>query len=137
MHTSGYFRRILCSCVSIMLLAGTGAVRGDELGKSVFLVEEDERITAVNTQTGQFFDLDISAKEKVQQQVVAKGVAVVVTNQRFAGVGVLPTGWSSTRRAAGERVVSTQAEDTSAVIVTTQRVLSFNGKTGSWAEKRR
>ena len=77
------------------------------------------------------------AKEVIEQHVVAKGVAIVITNQRFAGVGIWPTGWSSNRRMAGEWVVSAEAEDTSAIIVTSDRVLSFNGRTGSWAERRR
>jgi hypothetical protein len=120
-----------------VLLAVSGAVVGDDVEKSIFLVKEDKRVTAVNAKTGQFFDLDISAKEVIQKHIVAKGVAVVVTNQRFAGVGVWPSGWSSTRRMAGERLVSVEAEDSSAVIITSDRVLSFNGNTGTWADKRR
>ncbi|MGB5539657.1 MAG: hypothetical protein WBO37_06190 [Gammaproteobacteria bacterium] len=127
----------LCGLAGVLLLASAAAAGGEEVGKSIFLVTEDRRVTAVNAETGQFFDLDMSAKEVVEQRVVAKGVAIVITNQRFAGVGVWPTGWSSNRRMAGEKVVSVEAEDTSAVILTTSRVLSFNGRTGSWAEKRR
>ncbi|MGB5474401.1 MAG: hypothetical protein WBQ78_13120 [Gammaproteobacteria bacterium] len=127
----------LCGLVGVLLLASAATAGGEEVGKAIFLVKEDRRVTAVNAETGQFFDLDMSAKEVVEQRVVAKGVAIVITNQRFAGVGVWPTGWSSNRRVAGEKVVSTEAEDTSAVIVTTSRVLSFNGRTGSWAERRR
>jgi hypothetical protein len=131
------FSRVRCGVGAVLLLLAAAAAASEEVGKTIFLVSEDKRVTAVNAETGQFFDLDISAKEVVEQQVVAKGVAVVVTNQRFAGVGVWPTGWSSKRRAAGEKVISLEAEDTSAVVVTSDRVLSFNGRTGSWAEKRR
>jgi hypothetical protein len=38
---------------------------------------------------------------------------------------------------AGEKVVSVEAEDAAAVLVTSDRVLTFNGRTGAWAEKRR
>jgi hypothetical protein len=134
---SGHYRQVLCGWVGVALIAVSAAAPGDDVEKTIFLVQEDNRITAVNAETGQFFDLDISAKEKIQKHVVSKGVAVVVTNQRFAGVGVLPSGWSSTRRVAGEKLVSVEAGDSSAVIVTSGRVLSFNGKTGAWAEKRR
>lgn len=120
---------------AVLLLAA--GVSADEVAKAVYLVMEDERVTAVNAETGQFFDLDISAKEKIEQHVVAKGVAIVITNQRFAGVGTWPTGWASNRRTAGETVVAIEAEDTSAVVITSDRVLSFNGRIGSWAEKRR
>jgi DNA-binding beta-propeller fold protein YncE len=134
---SGYYRQLLYGWLGMVLIVVSGAVVGDDVEKTIFLVQEDNRVTAVNAETGQFFDLDISAKEVIKKHVVAKGVAVVVTNQRFAGVGVMPSGWSSTRRVAGEKLVSVEAEGTSAVIVTSGRVLSFNGKTGAWAEKRR
>jgi len=127
----------LCGLAGVLLLACTATVCGEEVGKAIFLVTEDKQLTAVNAETGQFFDLDMSAKEVVERRIVANGVAIVITNQRFAGVGLWPTGWSSNRRVAGEKVLSAEAEDTSAVIVTTSRVLSFNGRTGSWAEKRR
>lgn len=137
MQLPRYYRQILCDCAVVLLLAFSAAAAGDELDKTIFLVMEDATVTAVNAETGQFFDLDISAKEVIEQHIVAKGVAIIVTNQRFAGVGLWPSGWASNRRVAGEQVLSAEAEDASAVIVTSNRVLSFNGRTGAWAEKRR
>ena len=137
MQSAGCCRRLVYGCIAVVLLAASAAAVGEDIEKTIFLVREDNRITAVNAGTGQFFDLDISAKEEIQKQVVAKGAAVVVTNQRFAGVGVFPSGWSSTRRLAGEQLLSVEAGDSSAVVVTSSRVLSFNGRTGAWAEKRR
>ena len=127
-------RFVVCS----LLLFGAGATAaGEAVEKSVFLVVEDDRIIASNVQTGQFFDFDFSAKEKVQQQIVANGVAIVVTNQRYAGIGVFSGGWQSIRRIAGESVISAKAQDYSALIVTSDRVLAFNGKTGSWSDRKR
>lgn len=129
--------RLYRGCIAVLLLALSGIPAAEEVDKTIFLVREEGRITAVNAGTGQFFDLDISAKEVVEDHAVAKAVAVVVTNQRFAGIGGWPSGWTSMRRQAGERVVSIEAEDTSAVVVTSGRVLVFNGRAGAWAEKRR
>jgi len=137
MRLPRHYRQILCDGAVLLLLAFSAAAAGDELDKTIFLVMEDATVTAVNAETGQFFDLGISAKEVIEQHIVAKGVAIVVTNQRFAGVGLWPSGWASNRRVAGEQVLSAEAEDASAVIVTSNRVLSFNGRTGAWAEKRR
>lgn len=137
MQLSIHCRQFVHGCIGTLLLAASAAAVGDEPGKSVFLVVEDRRVTAVNAETGQFFDLDISAKEVIDRHITAKAVAIVVTNQRFAGVGVWPSGWSSVRRMAGEKVVSVEAEDAAAVLVTSDRVLTFNGRTGAWAEKRR
>lgn len=130
-------RGLLRGAAGLLLLATAAAAAGEETGKTIYLVEEDNRIIAVNAGTGQFFDLDIRAKEAVERHVVSDGVAVVVTNQRFAGVGAWPSGWSSIRRIAGEELGGIEAEDTSAVVVTSDRVLLFNGRSGAWAEKRR
>ncbi len=121
------------------LLAGVAceALAEDDLGKSLFLVDESGRVVAVNAETGQFFDLVLSAKERVQERFIANRVAILVTNQRFAGVGSYPSGWSSQRRKAGEKIVSAEAVDYSALIVTSDRILTFNGKSGAWSEKRR
>jgi len=110
---------------------------GEEVEKTLFLVDESDRVVAVNAETGQFFDFVISAKERVQDRYVANAVAILVTNQRFAGVGGYPSGWSSLRRKAQEKVVSAEVVDRSAVLVTSDRILTFNGKTGAWSETRR
>jgi len=122
----------------MLSLASPMAVTADEVvAKTIFLVDESDRIVAANTATGQFFSLPIRAKEKIQQRYVANGVAILVTNQRFAGVGSYPSGWSSLRRIAGEKVVSAEVADKSALLVTSDRILTFNGDNGSWAETRR
>jgi len=122
----------------MLSLASPMAVTADEVvAKTIFLVDESDRIVAANTATGQFFSLPIRAKEKIQQRYVANGVAILVTNQRFAGVGSYPSGWSSLRRIAGEKVVSAEVVDKSALLVTSDRILTFNGDNGSWAETRR
>jgi hypothetical protein len=121
------------------LLFGSGCVvsAAEDVGKSLFLVDESDRVVAVNAETGQFFDLVLSAKERIRDRFVANRVAILVTNQRFAGVGAYPSGWSSLRRKANEEVVSAEAVDYSALIVTSDRILTFNGKTGAWSETRR
>jgi hypothetical protein len=128
--------RRLVAC-GLLLLGMCAAVADEVVEKSIYLVVEDDRIIASNVQTGQFFDLDFSAKEEVQQQLVANGVAIVVTNQRYAGIGVFSGGWQSIRRIAGESIISAEAQDYSALVVTSDRVLAFNGKTGTWSDRKR
>lgn len=130
-------RFLRAALLGVLLGTGYPAFAEEELGKSLFLVDESDRVVAVNAETGQFFDLVLSAKERVQNRYVANRVAVLVTNQRFAGVGSYPSGWSSLRRKAGEKIVSAEAVDYSALVVTSDRILTFNGKSGAWSEKRR
>jgi hypothetical protein len=128
--------RRLAAC-GLLLLGMSTAAADEVVEKSIYLVVEDDRIIASNVQTGQFFDLNFSAKEEVLQQLVANGVAIVVTNQRYAGIGVFSSGWQSIRRIAGETVTSAEAQDYSALVVTSDRVLAFNGKTGTWSDRKR
>ena len=124
--------------LSAFLLVPLTATQAEGLvTKTIFLVDEDDRIVAANTETGQFFDLKLNAKERIEQRFVANGVAVLVTNQRFAGVGSYPSGWSSLRRIADEKVVNSEVVDRSALLVTTDRIITFNGERGSWSETRR
>lgn len=121
----------------LLVLFSTALPADEDVEKSIFLVTESDRVIAVNARTGQFFDLDFSAKEEVQERFVADGVAVLVTNQRFAGVGVFPSGWSSLRRIADEKFISAEVADYSALVITSDRVLTFNGKSGAWSHTRR
>lgn len=120
-----------------LILAQASASAGQVAEKSIYLVDGEDEVTAVNADTGQFFDFAVSAKEKIERRLVGSRVAVLVTNQRFAGIGAWPSGWASVRRRAGERIIQVEAEDYSAVVITSDRILSFNGKTGSWSEMRR
>lgn len=129
--------RLAGRVLMLLLLAHPLAVAADVVAKTIFLVDEDDRIVAANTATGQFFSLPIHAKEKIRQRYVANGVAILVTNQRFAGVGSYPSGWSSLRRIANEQVVSAEVADRSALLVTSDRILTFNGDSGSWAQTKR
>ena len=135
MFTTKLRQSLLPLMISLLLSGAAGAV--DDVEKSLFLVNESDRVVAVNAETGQFFDLVLSAKERIRDRYVASRVAILITNQRFAGVGAYPSGWSSMRRKASEEIVSAEAVDSSALIVTSDRILTFNGRTGAWSEKRR
>ena len=108
-----------------------------QVEKVIFLFREGDTLTAGNAQSGQFFEFELSAKEKIIEQFVANGVAIVVTNQRFVGVGTFSGGWNSLRRIAGETFISAEVQDLSAMLVTSDRLLTYYGRTGSWAQARR
>lgn len=109
---------------------------GDEVEKVIFLVVEPDRVIASNTRAGRIDRLELRARERLKEYKVANAVAVVVTNQRFAGYGVL-SGWQSKRIQAGEKMQSIEVQDYSATVVTNDRILNFYGRTGAWVETRR
>jgi sulfur relay (sulfurtransferase) complex TusBCD TusD component (DsrE family) len=133
-----------CRCAAMLLAglfawsAGIVTVAADEeVEKAIFLFNDGDTLTAGNAQSGQFFTLELSAREKLVEQFVANGVAIVVTNQRFAGVGTLSGGWNSLRRIAGETFISAEVRDLSAMLVTSDRLLTYYGRSGTWAQTKR
>ena len=104
--------------------------------KQVHLVLDGNRILASNVRLNRFDELKLGAQERIREQRVGEGVAIVVTNQRIVGYGVL-SGWVEMDRVANETIQSVSAEDYAGLIVTDQRMLNFNGETGIWAEQKR
>jgi hypothetical protein len=127
--------RVLPAIALTMLAAGMAP--GHEVEKALFLVVEDDSVIASNAQTGQFFELALKAKEEVLERIVASGVAVVITNQRFAAIGAFSGGWRSLRRVAGEEFRSVEAQDYAALVITSSRIISFSGRNGSWSDTAR
>jgi sulfur relay (sulfurtransferase) complex TusBCD TusD component (DsrE family) len=128
---------LLMACL-LLWSAAVGRVAADEeVEKVIFLFNDGDTLTAGNAQSGQFFELELNAKEKLIEQVVANGVAIVVTNQRFAGIGTYSGGWRSLRRIAGEDFLSAEVRDLSAMLVTSDRLLTYYGRSGAWAQTRR
>ena len=111
----------------------SGVTADEDVLKTIFLVTEPDRVIAANADTGQFFELELHAKEAVEHSHVANAVAVLITNQRFAAIGAFPGGWRSIRRQADETFVSAEVAGYSALVVTSDRILSFSGRNGSWS----
>jgi hypothetical protein len=127
-------RNCLILLVLLFVAAATGA---GEVEKTVFLVVDDDAIVASNTLLGRFDRLEMMAKEKVIEQKSDAAVAVVITNQRYAAYGAQVGGWHSTRVKAGERFESMELADYSATVVTSDRILNFYGRTGTWSQTER
>lgn len=133
----------LCRIATVSLVftltqgATSFALASEAQEKVLFLVEDADRLVASNTLFSRFDELKISAKEKIVQREVAEAVAVVVTNQRVVAYGAHAPGWKAERLLANERVESIEAEDSSVQIVTSDRLLNFYGRRGSWAITKR
>jgi len=119
---------------SVGVLAQGGTV--GNVPKQVHLVADSGRILASNVRLNRFDELKLQAQERVREQKVGEGVAVVITNQRLIAYGVL-SGWRSVDRSPNEQIESVSAEDYAVLIVTSQRMLNFNGESGVWGEQRR
>jgi hypothetical protein len=118
----------------LLAVIWTAALQAEEdVPKAIFLVTEPDRVIAANADTGQFFELELHAKETVEYSQTASAAAVLVTNQRFVAIGAFPGGWRSIRRQADEDLIRAEAEGYSVLVVTSDRILSFSGRNGSWS----
>lgn len=127
----------LCSA---LVMLGSGAVSaqlgGGDVPKQVHLIEDGKRLIASNVRFSRFDELKLDARERVQKTAVGEAVIVVATNQRLIAYGVV-SGWRSIDRMAGEQIDTISAQDFAGLIVTSQRLLNFNGESGVWGERDR
>ncbi len=129
---------VCCALASVVALGGPAGAQNDSghVSKQVHLVADNGKLFASNVKLNRFDELKLDAQERVLDQQVGAAVAVVITNQRIAAYGVL-SGWRSVDRMPNEQVESITAEDYAGVIVTSSRLLNFNGETGVWAAQKR
>jgi hypothetical protein len=126
----------LCAVVPPCVAVAQGGTSSGNVPKQVHLVADSGRILASNVRLNRFDELKLGAQERVREQKAGEGVAVVITNQRLIAYGVL-TGWRAVDRSPNEQIESVSAEDYAVLIVTSQRMLNFNGESGAWGEQRR
>jgi hypothetical protein len=110
-------------------------IAGD-VPKQVDLVVDGDRLVASNIRFSRFDELILRARERVRDMAVGEAVIVVVTTQRIIAYGVL-SGWRAIDRKPNEQIESVSAEDYGGLIVTSKRLLNFNGQSGVWGEQDR
>lgn len=118
------------------LLVAVQADAQQPVRKQVFLVVDGDRLVASNVRTHGFAEYRLDARERILDSAEGEGVIVVVTNQRILAYGVL-SGWSARDRETNEDIETLSAIDYAGLIVTSKRMLNFNGETGVWGERQR
>jgi hypothetical protein len=135
--TTRRFSAFIWYCIiSCLALQSAGLGADDSVPKEVRLIQNGSRLVASNIRLSRFDTLKLNAQEKIRQQVEAKAVILVITNQRLIAYGVR-SGWKDVKTQAGEKVESFDAEDFAAFVTTDSRYLNFNGETGVWAKQNR
>ena len=104
--------------------------------QQVDLIVEGNRLVASNIRFSRFDEYRLNAQERIRDTQVGKAVIVVVTNQNFIAYGAV-AGWRSIARVPREQVERISAADFGALVVTTRRMVNFNGETGTWGERQR
>jgi len=127
---------LCCALAWLVALGGSAGAQSGYVPKQVHLVNDNGKLFASNVKLNRFDELKLDAQERVLDQQVGAAIAVVITNQRITAYGVL-SGWRSVDRMPNEQIESIMAEDYAGVIVTSNRLLNFNGETGVWAAQKR
>lgn len=121
----------------LFLSVGSSVSAENGIPKLVYLMIDDDKLIASNIKFNRFDDMKLQAKEKVLEHAVGNAVIVVITNKRIIGYSVYTATWRSRNIEPDEDVSTIAAEDYSALVETSKRFLSFNGKNGVWAETQR
>jgi hypothetical protein len=127
---------LCCAFACVVAFGAPLAAQSNYVPKQVHLVNDNGKLFASNVKLNRFDELKLDAQERVLDSQVGAAVAVVITNQRITAYGVL-SGWRSVDRTPNEQIESITAEDYAGVIVTSSRLLNFNGETGVWAAQKR
>jgi len=104
--------------------------------KQVHLVVDGNRLVASNVRASSFDELRLRAREDIRDSAEGEAVLLVVTNQRIIAYGVV-SGWRPIDRVPNERIETVSAEDYAGLVVTSERLLNFNGESGVWGERER
>ena len=121
---------------SLFLMPLLASANDHAVAKEVSLIISGKRLVASNIRFSKFDTLELNAQEKISKKLEAKGVILIITNQRIIGYGV-SSGWRDFKTQAGEKVESFSVEDYAAFVTTNDRYLNFNGQTGQWGKQDR
>jgi hypothetical protein len=122
--------------LTLALVAMSAFANDNARPKEVSLIINGKRLVASNIRFSRFDTLNLNAQEKIRERAEAKGVILIVTNQRIIGYGV-SGGWRDLKTEAGEKLESFTVEDYAAFVITNKRYLNFNGETGQWGKQDR
>ena len=103
----------------VLLPLAAAAEKAQE--KVVYLIVEESRLIASNTLLSRF---DLQTMTRLPYWSIL-------------GYGAHAPAWQPVRIRAGEQIVSVEAKDASASVLTSDRYLNFNGRRGTWAVKKK
>jgi len=131
----------LSGLLSALVLTSAGVVPAradqDPPARLLYDVVEPGRISASNILFSRTDEFDLAAREEILEERTGNAVAAFLTNQRILGYSVYTASWLPLTLKAGETVEQFEAEDYSAFVLTSKRILNFNGRIGHWSVTRR
>lgn len=136
-------RALLAAAALLPVLAGWSQGAFGQPGpeeppaRQLFWHREDDRIIVSNVRFSRTDELVLAGREQIEATADSSAMLVLVTSRRFIGYSVYTASWQSVDRRPGESVERLAAEDWAGYVLTSRRVLNFNGRTAAWSEGNR
>ncbi len=102
--------------------------------RQLFWHREGDRIIVSNVRFSRTDELVLAGRERLEDTADSAAMLVLVTSRRFVAYSVYTASWQSLDRRPGETVEKLAAEDWAGYVLTSRRVLNFNGRTAAWSE---
>lgn len=120
---------------SLLATVPLAAAGGDSPpAKLLFWHIEGDRVIVSNIRFSRTDALTLRGRESIERTAASNAMLVVVTNQRFVGYSVYTASWQSVDRRPDESLSNAEAEDWAGYVLTSRRVLNFNGRNAVWSE---
>jgi len=129
--------RALLSCCCLALLAAAAPASDAPPARQLFWHIEGDRVIVSNVRFSRTDELRLRGRETIEETASSGAMLVLVTNQRFIGYSVYTASWQPVSRRPGEQLETLEAEDWAGYVLTSRRVLNFNGRTAAWSEGNR
>ena len=103
----------------------------------MFLHIERDGITAYAPGRRRHAEVRRQANERFLLTRTTPVLGIVVTTDRYLGYGIRGSGWRKVNRLPLEKLVDLRVQDSSAIILTSHRVLTFDGRGWTTRTRRR
>jgi hypothetical protein len=123
---------ILVSIAAAQYLAVSGETESD--ARQVFVFYENGELTGISW-TGQMAVVRMGTNERIVKSGVGKTIAIYATSERFLGYSGKRNRWFYIGRAVAEECSDLRVMEHNGVVLTNQRLLTFNGT--RWTDKQR
>lgn len=129
-------RAVLLGCCLALCAQAAVPAEGPP-ARQLFWHVEGDRVIVSNVRFSRTDELRLRGRESIEETASSTAMLVIATNRRFIGYSVYTASWQSVSRRPGESLETMTAEDWAAYLLTSSRVLNFNGRTANWSEGNR
>lgn len=127
----------LLACCCLALVPAAAVAADTPPPRLIYWHMEEDRVIVSNIRFSRTDELRLRGREQIEDTASSTAMLVLVTNQRFIGYSVYTASWQSVSRRPAETLEKIDAEDWAGYVLTSHRVLNYNGRSANWSERNR